>query len=182
MNFIFFKEKAYSKESCEKLINWFEENKNLSKKGTAGKKYLDNLEIPIEVTSEESFYNLGLCLEDGIKDFKIKYPKFNTNLSPWELNNFCQLCRFLPNKYYNHLHCEQSNDNNSVTRVFAWMIYLNDIDEGGETEFVDHTFKTNPKAGNLYIWPAGPTHLHKGVPCSIKKYFLTGWINFKLIA
>ena len=62
------------------------------------------------------------------------------------------------------------------------MIYLNDIDEGGETEFVDHTFKTNPKAGNLYIWPAGPTHLHKGVPCSIKKYFLTGWINFKLIA
>ena len=68
-----------------------------------------------------------------------------------------------------------------ITRVFAWMIYLNNIDQGGETEFVDYKFKTKPKAGNLYIWPAGPTHLHRGVPCNVNKYFLTGWFNFKTI-
>jgi hypothetical protein len=181
VNFIFLKENAYSKESCNQLIDWFEKNTHLAAKGKAGQKDLDNLEIPIELTSRESFYNLGACLESGISDFKKQYPKYDKLLPPWQVNNMIQLCRFLPNKYYNQIHCELGDDIHSMTRAFAWMIYLNDIEEGGQTEFVDHNFKTNPKAGNLYIWPAGPTHFHRGVPCNVSKYFLTGWFNFKLI-
>jgi hypothetical protein len=181
VNFIFLKKNAYSEESCKNLISWFENNKHLASKGKAGKKNLDNLEIPIELTSSESFYNLGSCLEKGVADFKLEYPNFDTYLSPWQLNNICQLCRFLPNNYYSYIHCEQGSGKDEITRVFAWMIYLNNIDQGGETEFVDYKFKTKPKAGNLYIWPAGPTHLHRGVPCNVNKYFLTGWFNFKTI-
>ena len=181
VNFIFLKENAYSKKSCKELISWFENNKHLASKGKAGKKDLDNLEIPIQLTSSESFHNLGLTLEEGVKDFKLEYPKYDQLLPHWELNNFIQLCRFLPNNYYHHIHCELGDDIHSMTRAFAWMIYLNDIKEGGQTEFVDHNFKTEPKAGNLYIWPAGPTHFHRGVPCNVNKYFLTGWFNFKTI-
>ena len=181
VNFIFFKENAYPKKSCKELINWFETNKHLAAKGKAGKKELDNLEIPIELTSRESFYDLGQCLEKATSDFKIKYPKFDELLPPWQLNNFIQLCRFLPNKYYQQIHCELDNNEDSITRAFVFMIYLNDIEEGGQTEFVDHNFKTEPKAGNLYIWPAGPTHFHRGVPCNVSKYFLTGWFNFKIM-
>ena len=179
MNFIFLKENAYSKESCNQLIDWFEKNLHLASKGKAGEKDLDNLEIPLELTSSQSFGNLGLSLQEAVNQFKKEYPLFDKKLCMWSLDPFCQLCRFLPNKYYNHIHCEQDGTKEYLNRVFAWMIYLNDIDEGGETEFLQHKFKTNPKAGNLYIWPAGLTHMHRGVPCNENKYFITGWFSYK---
>ena len=42
MDFIY-KEEAISKTDCENLINYFEENINLAKKGSAGVKNLNNL-------------------------------------------------------------------------------------------------------------------------------------------
>ena len=63
----------------------------------------------------------------------------------------------------------------SQDRVLAWMIYLNDVDEGGETEFLYQGRKVKPKAGRVVIWPAAFTHLHRGNPPSNVKYILTGW-------
>ena len=43
------------------------------------------------------------------------------------------------------------------------MIYLNDIRRGGGTEFIHQRFTAKPRAGDFYIWPAGWTHMHRGV-------------------
>ena len=57
--------------------------------------------------------------------------------------------------------------------------YLNDIKDGGGTHFVYQNFTTKPVAGNLYIWPAGWTHMHHGVNAPKEvKYILTGWVNY----
>tara|TARA_R100000458_G_C8206199_1_gene195138 strand:- start:102 stop:668 length:567 start_codon:yes stop_codon:yes gene_type:complete len=63
----------------------------------------------------------------------------------------------------------------SKDRILAWMIYLNDVDEGGETEFLYQGRKIQPKSGRAVIWPASFTHLHRGNPPSTKKYIITGW-------
>ena len=64
------------------------------------------------------------------------------------------------------------------SRIITWMIYLNDVEEGGETEFLYYPKRIKPKAGRLLIWPAGFTHTHRGnPPLSNTKYILTGWLN-----
>jgi len=74
-------------------------------------------------------------------------------------------------------HIEHAGGNSSV-RVLAWMIYLNDVTDGGDTEFVYQHRKIQPKQGSFAMWPAGLTHPHRGnPPYSNDKYVLTGWIN-----
>ena len=55
------------------------------------------------------------------------------------------------------------------------MIYLNDIEEGGETEFLYQQKKIKPRRGMGAIWPGSFTHLHRGNPPMSTKYTLTGW-------
>ena len=62
-------------------------------------------------------------------------------------------------------------------RVLTYLFYLNDIDEGGETEFFGGDIKIIPKAGKLIIFPASWTFPHCGkMPISSNKYIITGWI------
>ena len=57
------------------------------------------------------------------------------------------------------------------------MYYLNDVSEGGETEFYHQKVKIKPEKGTLVIFPAYFTHLHKGnVPISNDKYILNFWL------
>ncbi|MFN9605615.1 MAG: 2OG-Fe(II) oxygenase [Planctomycetota bacterium] len=67
----------------------------------------------------------------------------------------------------------------TLHRVLLFMFYLNDVDEGGETEFLYQERKLKPTAGTMVIAPAGFTHTHRGnVPRSNDKYILTSWILF----
>jgi len=59
------------------------------------------------------------------------------------------------------------------------MLYLNNIEQGGETEFLYQIKRIKPEADKLLIWPAGYTHVHRGnPPLSNDKYILTGWIEY----
>jgi hypothetical protein len=67
----------------------------------------------------------------------------------------------------------------TLHRVLLFMFYLNDVAQGGETEFLYQARKLKPTAGTMVIAPAGFTHTHRGnVPESHDKYILTSWILF----
>ena len=58
------------------------------------------------------------------------------------------------------------------------MIYLNTIEEGGETEFLYLKKREKPVEGKLLIFPAGFTHTHRGnPPLKGDKYILTSWLE-----
>ena len=62
------------------------------------------------------------------------------------------------------------------TRVVAFIIYLNTIEEGGETDL--NFIKIKPEIGKLLFFPALWTFPHKGrMPVSDDKYIITGWIQ-----
>ena len=66
-----------------------------------------------------------------------------------------------------------------LVRVLAWMVYLNDIKKDGGTRWPQQNFTSKPRSGDLYIWPAGWTHSHYGVPALKEtKYIVTGWCSF----
>ena len=84
---------------------------------------------------------------------------------------------------YHKWHFESSGFQ-MAQRVLVWSIYLNDMPEGeGETEFLYQKRRINPKRGTVVIWPAGYTHVHRGLTVySQNKYILTGWyINAPLL-
>jgi hypothetical protein len=61
-------------------------------------------------------------------------------------------------------------------RVFTYIWYLNNVEEGGETAFDGTTF-IKPEIGKLVIFPATWTYPHCGrVPISSNKYIITGWV------
>lgn len=65
------------------------------------------------------------------------------------------------------------------SRLLFWLLYLNDVEEGGETEFLYQKCRYKPKARTLMIAPASFTHTHRGnPPLSNIKYVATGWYNF----
>lgn len=84
---------------------------------------------------------------------------------------------------YHHWHSEVYPQNAScetLHRVLLFQFYLNDVEQGGETEFLYQGRKVEARKGRLIIAPAGFTHTHKGhVPASGDKYVATSWILFR---
>lgn len=84
---------------------------------------------------------------------------------------------------YPYLHSEvypQLGHNEALHRILLFMFYLNDVEEGGETEFYYQNRKIKPKKGTMVIAPAYFTHTHRGcMPTSNDKYILTSWVLFK---
>ncbi len=83
---------------------------------------------------------------------------------------------------YPYWHSEiypQHNTTDALHRNLLFMFYLNDVEEGGETEFYYQNAIIKPKAGRMVIAPAGFTHTHRGnIPTSNDKYILTSWVMF----
>ena len=64
-------------------------------------------------------------------------------------------------------------------RHLVFMTYLNDITDGGETEFMYQKLKIKPRKGLTLIWPSDWTHTHRGLPSATQvKYIVTGWYGF----
>ncbi|SFD66295.1 2OG-Fe(II) oxygenase [Pseudoalteromonas denitrificans] len=81
--------------------------------------------------------------------------------------------------YYHSEVYPQAGNNDALHRVLAFMFYLNDVDEGGETEFYYQKKKLKPTQGTMAIFPGYFTHTHKGnIPISNDKYIVTSWVLF----
>ena len=181
MQFIHLVDGAFSKELCNYLIDFFEKNTNLAKPGRAGNiGKLNNLEICLDIDFENPSFGLEKVLDIMLFEYKQKFPLIDTNIGRWQIFPTCQFAKFEPNKYYSHIHCENATTEPRISnRCLSWMIYLNNIKVGGGTHFIHQDFTTKPVAGNLYIWPAGWTHMHVGVNAPYEsKYTITGWAEY----
>lgn len=82
----------------------------------------------------------------------------------------------IPGAGYHVWHAEQGNGESSG-RCLTYSLYLNDIEEAGETEFLYQQLRIPPKKNSMIIWPAAFTHTHRGnvVHGNNSKYIITGW-------
>jgi len=86
----------------------------------------------------------------------------------------------LPTEGYHVWHIEHGKGFDNEPRAFAFSIYLNNVDEGGETEFLHFSKRVKPKTGRIVIWPAAFPYLHRGnPPLSGEKYILTSWMMLR---
>ena len=68
-------------------------------------------------------------------------------------------------------------DHNDLSpRVAAALLYLNDVEEGGETHFVNFDISIKPKAGTLVLFPGNYPYLHGAkTPISNDKFVIVTW-------
>jgi hypothetical protein len=64
-------------------------------------------------------------------------------------------------------------------RFLTFILYLNNVEEGGETEFLYQQTRIKPVENRFVLWPTGMTHIHRGnPPLKGEKYILTGWVEW----
>jgi hypothetical protein len=174
------------KPFCEKLIKY-------------GDSVL-NEEIAVDTTSVEimdgqSMYGKTQNRKD--KSFLINYASIDYT---YQLNQFLKSCmlhymyeysqlkevslvsfdlkfqRTPPGGGYHLWHYENASPA-FAQREVTWMVYLNDVEDGGETEFQFQKRRIKPTQGTVVLFPAGMTHVHKGnlVLGDKNKYIVTGW-------
>ena len=88
--------------------------------------------------------------------------------------------RTIPGEGYHIWHCEVvGSKGEDRDRFLAWSAFLNDVEEGGETEFLHQSVRFKPKAGTAIVFPAYFTHMHRGnPPLSGEKFIATGWVEY----
>jgi hypothetical protein len=68
-------------------------------------------------------------------------------------------------------------------RQLAMVIYLNSVEEGGETCFHRQNLRLKPIAGDAVIFPTFWTHAHCGeIPRSNDKYIISSFVSFAIPA
>ena len=171
---------------CKQIINFFEENKILQKKGSTGKgvdetikKTTDILISPIDLKNDEfkCFNNYMHELHKCFIDYQHQWPFMKKIIKTLDIRSF-NVQKYLAGGHYSSIHTERFNFQYS-DRLFAWMTYLNNVEEGGETNFSHYGIRVKPEIGKTLIWPAEWTHAHNGgIVNSGEKYIITGWMNF----
>jgi hypothetical protein len=156
---------------CDGLIAYFELNKNKQKKGVTGdginldaKNSTDikitpkDMKLPGNEIFEKYFHNLYSCYQDYVTE----WPFLATFAENLQISGF-NLQRYQSGQHFQKLHTERSSLA-TLHRVFAWMTYLNDVDQedGGSTLFSHYDLAIQPRKGLTLIWPAEWTHAHKG--------------------
>ena len=87
--------------------------------------------------------------------------------------------RYLPNDFDRFdPHVDVMNYETS-RRFLAFFIYLNDVEEGGETEFPTLDLTISPVCGTILVFPSLWTFLHRGnIPISNDKYILGSYKHY----
>ena len=179
--YIFRKRKALDNQTCNYIIDLFEKSNPVLIEEH------DYYAIYPHLIEDIKFSFLKPILRKYVGEYLKKHIFLNFLYSKWDVEDGCNIQRYDPGHYYdshwdvvrNQGHMEHGADEYSSVRLLGWMFYLNDIKNKGGTCWPQQNFTSKPRAGDLYIWPAGWTHSHYGIPAPTEtKYIITGWCSF----
>jgi hypothetical protein len=88
--------------------------------------------------------------------------------------------RYLPYIDEFRPHCDTWNGA-SMQRFLVYFWYLNDVEDGGETEIygLDRPIRVQPRRSRLIMFPTGFQYLHAGLmPRSGPKYIVGGYLHY----
>jgi len=173
---------------CDGLIDYYKESpyKKAGVVGLVGKK---DLQI---ATSVKSSTDVGIHIDDkdericcykehlfaGVNDYKERYPALNNKLYFWGVVEHFNIQHYEPTEGFLSWHCERAEPQ-SNNRLLAFMTYLNDVSDGGQTEWEYLGLSVSPVKGLTVVWPVDWMYLHRGVTSQTQsKTIATGWFSF----
>ena len=184
--FIGIYENAFTPKECEDTIKLFEKYHKAGythNRIKQDKNDVDDTAVNIDIFTELD-WNCEFIDSFHKRFYDYIYPIYNNQYPilqklPKHKSKYIKIQKTCPTQGYHMWHCEHSAGEFSRDRVLAWTLYLNDVEEGGETEYLYQSLRIKPKTGTFALFPAHFTHTHRGnPPLSGVKYIATGWIEF----
>lgn len=180
-------------ETCHEIIVMFEnEQTNPGVIHSGLNKLVKDTDDFVIPKNSHKWNNIRQMLENELEKNVNKYFKkltiniftqndydFMNNTNSWI--SVLMIQRYIKNQGKYVYHNDFSLNNDKSYRIITYLWYLNDVEEGGETEFWDGEFKIKPEKGKLLLFPSTWTFPHSGkMPISSNKYIITGWlyVNF----
>jgi len=185
-NFIGVYDNYITKEECDNAIKLFEDENKFNR--TLNRLASEN--APISEKKDQQFFaasnNIDVWwerLKPMTLNFDIAFNHYVQNTGakeaygvPFHFTSL-KIQKTLPTEGYHVWHIEHGKGYDNEPRAFVFSIYLNDVEEGGETEFLHFSKRVKPKTGRIVIWPAAFPYVHRGnSPLSGEKYILTSWM------
>ena len=174
--------KIFSKQECDGFIDYFElqdKNNNLTHTELEGHRHFD--EINLNNFPKET-YETQLAIYDRFK-YVLQQYKEETGLHEhaWPENfrfEEIRLKRYAVDRG-NFLDHVDVGSLDSAMRFLVLFVYLNNVEEGGETEFPDLDLTISPECGTMLLFPSTWTYLHRGnTPISNDKYILGSYLHY----
>ncbi len=167
----FFETKSKDQKTVTRAIS--EGTNDVQKKDEAISLTSKSLEDEHTYVCKNLLMNLNTLVRMYIKEYGL-----NTMLDGEVFYDIVKIQKTLPGEGYHLWHFEKGSTIGTANRFLAWTLYLNDIEEGGETEFLYQKLRVKPKKGRFAIWPAGFPYVHRGnPPLKDVKYIATSWIK-----
>ncbi len=188
-NFIGVYDNYITEDECNKAIKLYEEQNKFKK--TINR--MEGEKASILHKKDKQFFAFGNNLDiwwEELKpmmvNFDIAFKHYIENTGAGEAYGVpfhftcLKIQKTLPTEGYHIWHIEHGKGFDNEPRAFVYTIYLNDVKNGGETEFLHFSKRVKPKKGRIVIWPAAFPYVHRGnPPLSGKKYLLTSWMMLR---
>lgn len=171
---------------CDGLIDFFnEENyfpviRGMNSSAKINLEEKDSYDKPISATTTDTRVLSYLDSLSEVVDLYVEeYQWCNITKSSWKITELFNVQYYPPGGGFKVFHFERNGTLHSIKRYLTFMTYLNDVNDGGETEFYYQNLKVKPQKGLTLIWPVDWTHTHRGIPSPTEeKIIVTGWYSF----
>jgi hypothetical protein len=179
---------------CDQMINYFEKTNETSagkkEKGTIGKysgdleidlQSKDSLDLPIFASTDapKEVKSYLMELSKVLNKYLKKYIWATDNHAAFRITESFNIQKYPKGGGFKVFHFERNGTEHFRDRHLVFMTYLNDVKEGGETEFLYQKIKVKPEKGLTVIWPSDWTFTHRGIPAKKEiKYIATGWYDY----
>ena len=143
---------------CNWLIEYLEQSEYLAPRR---QNYLSDKQVEMHNFSPGEADYLSSLVGQCALNYIDNYPYLRS--FPY-MSSCVMLQKTCPKEGYHAFHAEDSTWNSQM-RVLTWMVYLNDVDEGGETEFCigEDIIKNPAKRGSVVCFPPNFLYPHRGV-------------------
>jgi hypothetical protein len=171
------------KDLCSAVIDLFNQDDNKCR-GKIGRSGADShfeeiknswdLEIPHEGPWRDVFQKIHPNIQACVSDYLSRSPILKS--FPLQATGY-KIQMYHRQQGYFRWHADAVGKN-ARDRVAAMILYLNDVEKGGETEFFHQGIKFSPRTGNLLMFPTGWNYMHCGhVPESSDKYIISSFVK-----
>jgi len=174
---------------CDALINYFHSNPdNLQK--MAGVAYAGNTDTDSGKLSTDLYIEPSNKQEYPIKNFLealgkslgkyINLYPYSSEYDAFDVLETINIQHYKPTEGFSKFHTERIGSAYPMChRHLVFMLYCNDVTDGGETQFLHQDYWCKAEKGKMVIWPSDWTFTHRGIVSNTQeKTIVTGWWTY----
>ena len=186
---IFYVKELLSKELCQTIIANYERDTRRHPgyiiRGQGEKELQDEIKVSTDLVISQdgawaaAFNELNQAVNDALQQITAQVP----SLQIWPLWwTGYKIQYYKKNEGHFKWHFDAIGPG-TWERQLAMVIYLNSVEDGGETCFHRQNLEVKPIAGDALMFPTFWTHAHCGqIPRSEDKYIISSFVSFAIPA